>query len=328
MRLQTAFYAAALTGTAAVFLSACSGAQHGGSVGLPPTAAAAKQAPPNVLRARRVGLAGAGRTVYVAEASKNDVLAFGYGHHAFTEIGAVPGASGGYGLWVDRQKDVYIGDNGAVHGSIAEYNELGNHVFTYSSGIGAVQAVTTDRFGNVFEADLDNSVREFPSGVNTAIATCTPPDAAEGAWGVAVDRQGDVFVDYADVSASGNLIEYPHGLIASGCSGTQLLGQGAFSGPGGIALDPQNNLVICSLGDSVYIVAPPYLPSSNVSQLGSGYNQPIDVTITRGGSQAYVTDIGFGFTRLMTYPGGTTLATLSKPTYAPTAAVDTSNYVP
>ncbi|MBV8197681.1 MAG: hypothetical protein JO263_06080, partial [Candidatus Eremiobacteraeota bacterium] len=97
---------------------------------------------------------------------------------------------------------------------------------------------------------------------------------------------------------------------------------------GGIALDPQNNLVICDVSGNVWIASPPYLASSNIVPFGSGFNNPITVTITRKGTQAYVTDFGLRFTRLMNYPSGTTIATLSGPSYYPSAAVDTENYVP
>ncbi len=104
--------------------------------------------------------------------------------------------------------------------------------------------------------------------------------------------------------------------------------QTPFAGPGGIALDPQRNLVICDLlGATVYILSPPYSESATVTTLGSGYANPVNVTITKKGTQALVTDLSKG-TRLLRYPAGTTIATIANPPYAPTAAVDTDNYVP
>lgn len=328
MRLQRVFHAAIATLTAATLLSGCSSGPQATSAALPPTAVLGSQA----LNTRAVHPAATDRTFYISQQSQNNALTFQYSHRRFTEGDSVPGAPGGYGLWIDKERNLYVANSSLGASKIFEYNALGNFVFTYNvPSSDVVRALTTDRYGNVFEADGDNSVREFPSNVNAPIATCTPPAAVNGVWGVAVDRQGDVFVDYADTLDNGNLMEYPHGLVTSGCNGTQLLGApdpGPFAGPGGIALDPQKNLVICDvLGGTVYILSPPYTESATVTTLGSGFMNPVDVTVTKNGTQALVTDLSTG-ARLMSYPAGTTIATIANPPYAPTAAVDIDNYVP
>jgi hypothetical protein len=145
---------------------------------------------------RAVRPAATTRTVFIAQKSQGNVLQFQYGHRQFTEVGTVPGAAASYSLWIDRERNLYVGnyvDPTIGTGSINEYNELGDLIFTYSTGIGEVRAVTVDRYGDVFEADDGpprgkNAVHEFPQGVNAPIATCTPPDAVSGVWGVAVDK--------------------------------------------------------------------------------------------------------------------------------------------
>jgi len=76
----------------------------------------------------------------------------------------------------------------------------------------------------------------------------------------------------------------------------------------------------------VWIVSPPYAGDANVTPFVSGVSNPRNVSITKQGTQAYIT--GSGVTRLLSYPVGTTIATVGSPTYAPTAAVDIYNYVP
>lgn len=329
VRLRNAFHIATATLTAAALLSACSSGTQTNSAPLPPTTVLGNQARAAAPNARTVRLDGVNRTFYISQHSQNNALAFQYSHRTFTGGSAVSGAPGGYALWIDREKNLYVGNYTPGAGKIFEYNALRDFVFTYDvpSLGGTVQAVTTDQYGNVFEADGDNSVREFPSNVNAPIATCAPPGAALGLWGVAVDKQGDVFVDYASSSDSGNLIEYPHGLVASGCNGMQIFGVDPFPTAGGIALDPQKNLVICDPGGStVWILSPPYTESATLATLGSGFTNPVNVTITKKGSQALVTDLATG-ANLLTYPGGTRIAAIGAP-YAPTAAVDTANYVP
>lgn len=323
----SAIRTAAASGAAAILLAACSGQPQSNSEGLPATANAVR--PANTTR-----------TVFVAQKSQSDVLQFQYNRGNFTEVGTVPSAAASYSLWIDRARNLYVGnyqDPTTVTGAITEYNEWGDLIFTYSSGIGTVRAVTVDRYGNVFEGDDgpssrgNNAVREFPQGVNTPIATCTPPTAVNGVWGVAVDKQGDVFVDYLDYFRGGNLYEYPHGLIASGCNGVPLFqsSAGSFASGGGIALDRQRNLVICDQGSGhVWILSPPYSGSSTIVALVSGLNNPDDVTITKGGTEAYVSDFGAKVTKLLNYPSGTTIATIGQPSYAPSAAVDIYNFTP
>lgn len=339
MRPQTACHTAAAALVAAFVFSACSGPPQSSTIG-PPSAAGtqtSRTGDPQVERSVRPATATA-RIVYVAQPSQNDVVTLRYNknHNSFTEVGTVSGAASSVALWVDRARNVYVANaanlGAGQPGTITENNEWGDQIFSYSTGILVPRAMTVDRYGNVYEAEDgplhrgDNSVREFPQGVDSPVATCTPPNAANGVGGIAVDKKGDVFVDYVDSLNQGDLFEYPGGLIASGCNGTQLP-VGPFASSGSIAFDPQNNVVVCDPGNqSVYIIPPPY-DGSNLAYLEAHNAFWKNVTITKKGTQAYVTD-GSQHTWFVSYPSGTTIATIGQPAYAPAAAVDIYNYTP
>ena len=322
-----------------MLLSACSSTPQSNSVSVLPTSVTGSQMRSISANAHGVRSAAAFvRTVYVAQPSQSDVLTLRYNQHknTFTQTGTVPGAGSSVALWVDKARNLYVANTANLNmgqpGTISEYNELGDQNFTYSTGVLVPRAMTVDQYGNVYEAEDgplrrgDNSVREFPEGVNTPVATCTPPNAAEGVGGIAVDKKGDVFVDYVDSTDQGDLFEYPGGLVASGCNGTQLA-VGPFAGTGSIAVDPQNNVVVCDPeNQSVYIIPPPY-DGTNLVFLESHNASWRNVTLTKKGTEAYITDQS-QHTWLISYPSGTTIATLGTPTYAPTAVVDIDNFTP
>ena len=181
--------------------------------------------------------------------------------------------------------------------------------------------VTTDSHGNVYEADFEGGyVTEFPQGSSTVTAQCSPGGDAEG---VAVDKAGDVFVSWTNFSA-GFITEYKGGL--SGCSGTQL---GATVGfPGGLVLDKHNNILIADQYAGVDIIDPPY--SSITGVLGSSSSLPFHVTLNKNNKQAYIDSYDDADVLVVTYPGGSTTATLNSGNglSSPSSAVDSLNYNP
>lgn len=182
--------------------------------------------------------------------------------------------------WVDANGNFYVAQFSPV--DIVEYAPGGTSPsFTYDSQMQLPIDVTTDRAGNVYEADeLLSSVNEYTQHSNSVSATC-------GAGGltlsVAVDGSRDVFVAYAENNGDGHIIEYSGGL--SGCHATEL---GVTLGfPGGMALDKKGDIVICDEGNnSVDVIPPPYKSVSGT--LGSGYSTPSSVRIDRKNDRAYV----------------------------------------
>lgn len=309
----------AASAAAAIVLFGCSNASQSGSLGLLPTTHQAQ--PGHVL-----GL------LYVADlfpTNQVNVLQ----NKTWTQLDTITnGVHGPSGTWVDRNKNLYVANN-YYGGNITEYNSSGTLIFTYSSGIINAFAVTTDRFGNVYEGDgiRGGKVIEYGQGSNSPIATCVPSGAVAG---IAVDKNGDVFVDSYTSMGGGSIMEYVGGLTTSGCTGTNLAV--SIKGAGGIAIDKGGDLVAAEgVGAAVAIIAPPY--TSVTGTLGSGWTNPSAVTIGDSGTQAYVTDPGFNYgsptnavVKILTYPGGSTVATLgnAQGLQDPQSAVDSRNYVP
>ena len=256
-------------------------------------------------------------SLFVSNDNPDEILVLA--NKSWTENGSITsGATDPDGSWSDKHGLYVANFNNA---NIVQYDKKRSLIFTYSSGMVNPVTLTTDSHGNVYEADFSGFINEYHQGSNTVAATCSPGGLVEG---VAVDKSGDVFVDY--FTGSGVIAEYKGGL--SGCSETVLGATVSF--PGGMVLDKNDDLVICDqTGDAVDIVKAPY--SSISGTLGSGYSEPFHVSINKKNNQAYITDTGSALTiDVVTYPGGSRQATLgsSDGVTAPYGAVDGSNYVP
>jgi DNA-binding beta-propeller fold protein YncE len=183
--------------------------------------------------------------------------------------------------------------------------------------------VTTDRFGNVYEGDWNGFVNEYQPHVNSVGLTCSI-GAHLNLGGVAVDARGDVFV--TNTTYPGQIIEFKHGLFNSRCVGTVL--PVALAAPYGIAIDSKGNLIVGDAIGAVDVIAPPY--TSITGTLGSGWSQPLCVTIDKANTRAYVSDFGAHTVRILSYPGGTTIKTLGSISglNSPYCAILSKNYNP
>lgn len=135
-----------------------------------------------------------------------------------------------------------------------------------------------------------------------------------------------MFADYNNPSeTAGYIVEYAHGL--PGCAGTVL--PITIGDAGGMVIDKQGNLVVCDQkARAVDIIAPPC--TSITGTLGSGWADPFHVTIDKTGTQAYVADVGAANVKVLTYPGGSIVATLNRANglSEPASAVDSKNWAP
>jgi hypothetical protein len=240
----------------------------------------------------------------------------------WTNTGSISdGIDGPDGNWVDKKGNLYVANYAGL--DITEYAKGSTSPSNTYSGVEDPVAVTTDSSQNVYEGDYEGGyVSEFAQGSNSIIAQCSPGGDVEG---VAVDKSGDVFVAYYVEDVGGKITEYTGGL--SGCSGTTL--GVTLEYPGGMVLDKKGNLVVCDQdAEAVDIIAPPY--NSVTGTLGSGYSDPFHVTINKKNKQAYVANYGDEDVYVLSYPAGSTQATLngSNGLSLPAAAVDSQNYNP
>ncbi len=232
------------------------------------------------------------------------------------------------GNFIDELGNFYVADLGA--GNIKEYAPHAEFPgFTYNTGMKAPVDVTVDRNGNVYEADSPlgesgaGSVREYAQRSNVPIHTCaTGGDATSGADGVAVDREGDVFV-----VTGPKILEYKHGL--SGCVATPL-DVTLYSGDG-IALDRNENLIVTDAAGSLDIIAPPYTHITR--QLDFSPGLPIEVRINKNNTLLFLVaqnppGLFGGNILVLDYPSGAVLESLTLPDDGyPSSAVDGPNAV-
>ncbi|MGA8574432.1 MAG: hypothetical protein WB609_01935 [Candidatus Cybelea sp.] len=342
---------------AAALLSACSnGVSQGTNAGLPSTGGSQSRGlldparsgvAPKFLGMIRHGHAAkhgvrpafTNHVIYIDDSGNSAADVVKYNHWTDFEGTIGSGLTGPDGNWVDKPvagvRHLYIANYSGPN--ITEYDTAGNLVFTYNANMADPVDVTTDKNGNVYEADFNYTVQgggyvnEYAQQSNTVMASCSPGGNVEG---VAVDKHGNVFVAYNNLSTDvGSVAEYVGGLVSSGCTAT--VEPITFGYLGGIALDRQGNLVVCDQtgpgfsGSLVDVLAPPY--SAITGTLGSGYSDPFHVKVDMAGTKAYVTDLGAAAVDVLNYPSGSNIATINSTSttgvVSPTSAVDEHNMV-
>ena len=347
MRKQSILLSAGSAVVAAALLSACSnGVSQGTSAGLPSTGGSQSRGLLDPARSgvapkflgmighahaakRGVSPAFTNHVVYIDDFGTGNAQVIKYNHWTTNEGTISAGMNGPDGNWVDKPvagvRHLYVANYGLP--GITEYDTAGNLVFTYNAGIADSIGVTTDKNGNVFEADFNYTVsgggyvNEYAQQSNTVMATCSPGGNVEG---VAVDKHGNVFVDYNLPAGGAGITEY-HAPFSS-CNSTVLPITLGFAG--GMVLDKQGDLVVCDqTAPAVDIIAPPY--TGITGTLGSGWVDPFHVTVDMAGTRAYVTDYGAADVSVLTYPGASPIATISSTSglSSPVSTVDEHNMV-
>lgn len=318
----------------ATLLSACSSGPQGNTAGLLPIGVNGSHSgvtnPGLPNRGRTFAIP---RTLYVSDDANANVALFKY--PTWTSLGSISsGLTHPYGDWVDKNGNLYVAnrEQTADTGNILEYDSSGNLIFTYSTGMKQPVTVATDKLGNVYEADQTGTVNEYAQGSNAVAASCSL-QAGDDVLGVAVNGRGAVFVTYNSGGSSGigGIYVFPRGLSGGPYPCTNALLAVRFVEPFGIIFDKQGNLIVCDANPyapAVDIVAPPY--RNITGTLGSGWVDPAFVTIDRAGTQVYISDLGVPDIQILTYPGGTNVATLGSANglSVPVQAVDSKNYVP
>jgi hypothetical protein len=251
----------------------------------------------------------------------------------YKNIGTIStGILGPVGDWLDKNGNLYVANS--LGPNVTEYtSNTTTPSFTYSQSMQAPQSVATDAHGNVFEADLgagstQGHVNEYAQGSDNAIGSCYAglhSGGNTGAYGVAVDKNGDVFVSYGIPGSGGaGIDEYMGGL---GSCNEQKLAI-TYASPGGVAVDAANDLVVCDPASSVvYVIPPPYI--SVPRTIGIGFSKPTAVTLSKDNTRAFVTDVGNHTVTIVNYQTGANMTVLGPANglSAPKGAVDGPNAV-
>jgi len=221
----------------------------------------------------------------------------------------VTGLNAPDGDWYDEKGRLYVANFGGV--DVAEYNEYGTSPsFTYTAGLVDPVSVTTDASDNVYVGDYSSGghgyIVEYTQGVNFVMRTCSPGGAVEG---VAVGKNGDVFVAYNDPNTGvGHIAKYPNGL--AGCN-ERVLGV-TIGFAGGMQVTSDRTLIVCDQYGSVDVIPPPY---TAISKSYTGYSDPFHVALDKparhkGVGLMFVADIADGIVIVQDYPSGAGVTTL------------------
>jgi hypothetical protein len=301
---------------AAASLVACAGQQlqTGGSVP-PATRSTVRPAAPG-LTPTPVQVVYWEDSLFVADNSGNSTVKL-FADGTWSPNGSFSNGVGQFprGLWSD-QKYLYVANTPGSAANVEEYRpNTPSPFFTYTNGLAnEVSNVTTQTLGNVHYVFVtggrDGFVKQFQRDTNTVIATCYPaPNAFTE--GVAVDASGNVFVSYYIASSYAHIVEYAGGLTAfGGCNAIQLgVAFPLAAQPSGMVLDNAGRLVVCDRTGEVDVIDPPYTSISGT--LGSGWFTPQFVSISADNQRAYVSDVTLGQVRVLQYPSGTLIHTIT-----------------
>ncbi|MBV8197205.1 MAG: hypothetical protein JO263_03650 [Candidatus Eremiobacteraeota bacterium] len=268
--------------------------------------------------------------LYITDGSSNSVKILK--STTYKKVGTITsGISGPAGDWLDNLGNLYVANASA--GTVTEYAQgAATPSLTYNQNMHVPNAVTTDLHGNVYEADLgagsnQGEVNEyFPTG---GVVSCPPglhSGGNTGAYGVAVDKKGDVFVTYGMAGSGGAAIDEFQSGISPSCNDYKL--PITYSSPGGIAIDSAGDLVVCDPQSSiVYVIPPPYITVPRT--IGSGFSKPTQVTLSKDNTRAFVTDAGNHTVTIVDYQTGANIQVLGTANglSAPNGAVGEPNAV-
>jgi hypothetical protein len=202
------------------------------------------------------------------------------------------GINGPLDVSLDRSGDLFVANASGVN--VTEYPPgVSSPSFTYNVGMIEPLFVTNDAHGNLYEVDSadpngvgsnDGFVNEYAPQSNTVLRSCAP-GAHPG--GIAIDREGDVFLAINSRAAYGQVLEYKRGL--KGCKAITLGLQLGFVA--GIALDTKLNLITTDYDRSeVAVFAPPYTKVKRRLAHGGRESQPYQVSINGSNSLVYVSN--------------------------------------
>lgn len=296
-------------------LAACAGSTTTGAY-VPPAVALARQAP----AAQSAQSSGSGvspgvkpeelKDLYVTDYLDNAVKILKNG--SYRDAGAITaGVNWPTGIFLDKRGNLYVANTFGA--SVTEYRpHATTPAFTYSANMVNPFMLAVDAHGNVFESDNNGSygqINEYFQGINATVASCTPGQNSggnAGVYGVAIDAKGDVFVDYRlPGGVTGTLAEYPGGLQR--CSQTTF--PLTVSGPAGIAIDANGNILLAEAqGGVVDVIAPPY--SSITRTIGSGFSAPVDVKLSKDNTTAFVADGQNNTVTMVNYQTGSNVTVL------------------
>jgi len=250
--------------------------------------------------------------LYPGEASISGNNGLGY---TGSGSGQFQGLYDAFSVGTDINDDVYVGiqtaTSGSTTGNLASFSSNGTlQSYTPNNTTNAVQVgiPSPDGLGNIYTCAVSSSYSVAQWTVTTAglLGSAVPTTVGIGGSceGLAVDRQGNVWVSNNQPTATNNLYKLTPPLTASttctsaaGCSGVlnvnSLTGVTSGSYPLGVAVDPNQNIwfadylsggagEVSVLPNSGSLTSPAYAASA--VSVGAGGEQSYDIAFAPSGT--------------------------------------------
>jgi DNA-binding beta-propeller fold protein YncE len=287
---------AALGATAAIWvLAGCAG---GNSSPVAPTAARVAQPSSVGVRSSepRMDVSGCGKLVIYATSYNLTVEVYNQLRPHPTPCGSITGLHNPQGLFVDRQQNLWVVDQG---------NGPPHHILEFAPGNPTPVLTLVDTTGYPVDVAVDNvsgtvyvtnffsngstpgAVLVYPKGSTTPTATLTDPNM-QYAFYDAVDNQGNLYVTYLHTVGSfgtGHVFEW------FGGTGTPTDLGIALQAPGGIATTKTGALLIC---DQQARACGDFAPGSTTMTgiFAKSDKDPFAIALDKDEDAAYVNDAG------------------------------------
>ncbi len=196
-------------------------------------------------------------------------------------------------IWIDKVGNLYVANGFAANVSEYAPGERSPKC-SYSLGGNFAAAVTTDGQNHVFVVGTERRryllrgfLYEFKQcGSLISQSEIRKNSQDDPPTGVAVDRSGNVFVEYWFEATQGRFVEFKRG----GSRPTQLgaiIGSASgssSSGSGGLVVDRHGNLIATDAFESIYRIRPPY---DRAHALVSNLSYPTSVSLNKSETLLY-----------------------------------------
>jgi len=243
--------------------------------------------------------------LYVADEYNSEVLIYDAKGKNQSPIGMIDdGVTTPYGLWVDKNRNLYVANQGSYYGSgsgtVTVYpSGSTSPSLIYSQDLSRPLYPIVDQYGDLFVSGTNyngsGAVVEYKAGsTNEYQILQTPGGEADG---MDFDLKGNLYVAYRGVSGTGSIDEFPPGSTQGTSLGMSL------NQPQGVVVDNNANILAAETGDTNRVDL--FAPGSQTPELEldlPSSASPTQLTISADEGKLFVTAWNNGDIYATLYP--------------------------